>query len=78
MMVHRVLFHTTDKHTLCGKMTFFSRKPISIRVRRGKKVFFCQKNEKMFFFLLLVSDRVVTLNCFTVRAHFFDFPIDFV
>ena len=28
-------------------------------------------------FCPLVSDHVVTLNCFTVRAHFFDFPIDF-
>ena len=35
-----------------------------------------KKTPKMFFFLI-VSDHVVTLNCFTVRAHFFDFPIDF-
>ena len=53
----------------------FSRKPISIRVRRGKKITFFQN--KLFFFSPLVSGHVVTLNCFTVRAHFFDFPIDF-
>ena len=33
--------------------------------------------KKYYFFFLIVSDHVVTLNCFTVRAHFFDFPIDF-
>ena len=55
----------------------FSRKPISIRVGRGKKMTFFQKKQKNNFFSPLVSDHVVTLNCFTVRAHFFDFPIDF-
>ena len=45
------------------------------------KFFWCKtmtfkKNKKNIFYLL-VSDHVVTLNCFTVRADFFDFPIDF-
>ena len=40
-----------------------------------KNDFFQKKIKNIFY--LLVSDHVVTLNCFTVRAHFFDFPIDF-
>ena len=55
----------------------FSRIPISIRVGRGKKMTFFQKKQKKVFFSPLVSDHVVTLNTFTVRAHFFNFPIDF-
>ena len=42
-----------------------------------QKMTFFKKKLKKHFFYLLVSDHVVTLNCFTVRAHFFDFPIDF-
>ena len=42
-----------------------------------KNDFFQKKTKKQVFFSPLVSDHVVTLNCFTVRAHFFDFPIDF-
>ena len=44
--------------------------------KRKTKWFFVKK-WKTWFFFLLVSDHDVTLNCFTVRAHFFDFPIDF-
>ena len=42
-----------------------------------KMTFFKKKLKTTVFFSPLVSDHVVTLNCFTVRAHFFDFPIDF-
>ena len=38
--------------------------------------FFQKKQKKSFFFSPLVSDHVVTLITFTVRAHFFNFPIE--
>ena len=55
----------------------FSRIPNSIRVGRGKKMTFFKKNKKKQNISPLVSDHVVTLTTFTVRAHFLDFPIDF-
>ena len=36
---------------------------------------FCLVRVTLALIYLLVSDHVVTLNCFTVRPHFFDFPI---
>ena len=43
-----------------------------------KNDIFQKKTKKKHFLLLLVSDHVVTLNCFTVRDDFCAFPIDFV
>ena len=56
---------------------FFQENRLAFEFEGVKKVFFVKQMENMFLFLL-VSDHVVTLNCFTVRAHFFDFPIDFL
>ena len=45
----------------------------SIYMKKSEKSFLLKKMKKIFLFSV-VSDHVVTLNCFTVRAHFFNFP----
>ena len=59
------------------KCNFFTFPYVSKGFLMQKNDFFLKKSKKKVFFCPLVSDHVVTLNTITVRAHFFDFPIDF-
>ena len=59
------------------KVSFFQENRLAFELEGVKKWLFFKKNKKKVFFSPLVSDHVVTLNTFTVRAHFFNFPIDF-
>ena len=60
-----------------GICHFFAFPYVSKGFLMQKNDFFLKKSKKKVFFCPLVSDHVVTLNTITVRAHFFDFPIDF-
>ena len=48
-----------------------------VKVFWCKKMTFFKQTLKKHFFLMLVGDHVVKLNCFTVRDDFVAFPIDF-
>ena len=58
-------------------VSFFQENRLAFEFEGVKNDFFPKKTKKKVFFPLLVSDHVVTQTCITVRAHFFDFPIDF-
>ena len=59
------------------KVSFFQENRLAFELEGVKKWLFPKETKKKVFFPPLVSDHVVTQTCITVRAHFFDFPIDF-